>query len=51
MRILISVSGVLRLVVLCFVLGVVIGVYFGVAGPPDAAPPPPAPVPTQATAP
>jgi hypothetical protein len=51
MRILISVSGMVRLVVVCFVLGIAIGVYFGVAGTPDAAPPLPEPVPMQATAP
>jgi hypothetical protein len=52
MRILISVSSMVRLVAVCFVLGVVLGLYFGVAGTPDASPaPPPDPVPVQATAP
>jgi hypothetical protein len=38
---LVSLSGVVRLVLLFFVLGIVVGVYFGVGGAPDAAPPPP----------
>jgi len=41
MRMLVSLSGVVRLVLLFFALGIVVGVYFGVGGAPDAAPPPP----------
>jgi hypothetical protein len=36
---LVSLSGVVRLVMLFFALGIVVGVYFGVGGAPDAAPP------------
>jgi hypothetical protein len=36
---LVSLSGVVRLVLLFFVLGIVVGVYFGIGGTPDAAPP------------
>lgn len=39
MKILVSLPGMLRLVVLCFVLGIAVGVYFGVGGTPDLAPP------------
>ncbi len=39
MRIVISAAGMVRLAVSCFVLGVAIGVYFGVAGSPEAVPP------------
>lgn len=39
MRILISLSSVVRLVAVCFVLGIAVGVYFGVGGGPDVAPP------------
>ncbi|MFC4854633.1 hypothetical protein [Actinophytocola glycyrrhizae] len=42
MRILVSLSGMLRLVGLFFVLGIALGVYFGVGGDPAA----PAPVDT-----
>ena len=38
MRILVSAGQMFRLGVLCFVLGIVLGVYFGVAGSPDAVP-------------
>ena len=41
MRILVSLSGMLRLVALCFVLGVALGIYLGVGGAPDTAPPAP----------
>lgn len=41
MRILVSLSGMLRLVALCFVLGIVVGVYVGIGGGPDVAPPTP----------
>jgi hypothetical protein len=41
MRILVSLSGMLRLVALCFVLGVALGIYLGVGGSPDLAPPAP----------
>lgn len=40
MRILVSLSGMLRLVALCFVLGVALGIYLGVGGPDVTAPPP-----------
>ena len=40
MRILVSLSGMLRLVAVCFVLGVALGIYLGVGGP-DVAPPTP----------
>jgi len=46
MRILVSLSGMLRLVALFFVLGIAVGVYFGVGGTPDLAPPAPAPADT-----
>jgi len=39
MRIVVSAAGMLRIVVVCFVLGIVLGVYFGVAGSPEAVPP------------
>ncbi|TDV51057.1 hypothetical protein [Actinophytocola oryzae] len=39
MRILVSAAGILRLVVTCFVLGIVLGIYFGVAGSPEAVTP------------
>jgi hypothetical protein len=39
MRILVSAASMVRMVVLCFVLGIVLGVYFGVAGSPSAVPP------------
>jgi hypothetical protein len=42
MKILVSLPGMLRLVALCFVLGVAVGVYFGAGGAPDIAPPAPA---------
>jgi hypothetical protein len=51
MRILVSLSGMLRLIALCFVLGIALGVYFGVAGAPDAAPAVHAPVSVDETAP
>lgn len=52
MRILISLSGALRLVAVFFVLGIAVGVYFGVGGGPDAAPPRiENPVPANVTAP
>jgi hypothetical protein len=38
MRILVSAAGMVRIVVMCFVLGIVLGVYFGAAGTPDAVP-------------
>lgn len=41
MRILVSLSGMLRLVALCFVLGVALGIYLGVGGGPDVTPPAP----------
>jgi hypothetical protein len=41
MRILVSLSGMLRLVALCFVLGVALGIYLGVGGGPDVTPPSP----------
>lgn len=41
MRILVSLSGMVRLVALCFVLGIAVGLYFGVGGTPDVAPPTP----------
>jgi hypothetical protein len=40
MRILVSLSGMLRLVVLCFVLGVALGLYRGIGGGPAVTPPP-----------
>jgi hypothetical protein len=39
MKILVTAAGMLRLVVLCFVLGIVMGVYFGAAGSAEPAPP------------
>jgi hypothetical protein len=39
MRILVSAASMVRMVVLCFMLGIVLGVYFGVAGSPSAVPP------------
>jgi hypothetical protein len=39
MRILVSAASMVRMVVLCFVLGIALGVYFGVAGSPSAVPP------------
>jgi hypothetical protein len=43
MRILVSLSGMLRLVALCFVLGIALGVYVGIGDTtPDIAPPAPA---------
>lgn len=41
MRILVSLSGMLRLVALCFVLGVALGLYLGVGGGTDVTPPVP----------
>ncbi|GAB1511724.1 hypothetical protein [Actinophytocola sp. KF-1] len=41
MRILVSLSGMLRLVALCFVLGVALGIYLGIGGAPEATPPAP----------
>jgi len=41
MRILVSLSGMLRLVAMCFVLGVALGIYLGVGGGPDVTPPAP----------
>ncbi|MFI7675001.1 hypothetical protein [Actinophytocola sp. NPDC049390] len=38
MRILVSLSGMLRLVAVSFVLGVALGIYLGVGGSPDVAP-------------
>ncbi len=38
MRILVSLSGMLRLVAVCFVLGVALGIYLGIGGSPDLAP-------------
>lgn len=38
MKIVVSAVGMLRVVVACFVLGIVLGVYFGVAGSPSPAP-------------
>ncbi len=40
MRILVSLSGMLRLVALFFVLGVALGIYLGVGGGQDVSPPP-----------
>ncbi len=42
MRILVSAAGMLRMAVVCFVLGIVLGVYFGVAAGGQEAVPPPA---------
>ena len=42
MRILVSLSGMLRLVALCFVLGIALGIYLGIGGAPDITPPAPA---------
>jgi zona occludens toxin (predicted ATPase) len=39
MRILVSAASMVRTVVVCFLLGIVIGVYFGVAGSPSAVTP------------
>ncbi|MFL6118904.1 hypothetical protein [Actinophytocola sp.] len=39
MRILVTAAGMARLLVLCFVLGVALGIYFGVSGSPEAVPP------------
>jgi hypothetical protein len=36
MRILVSLSGMVRLVAVCFVLGVAVGIYFGIGGAPSA---------------
>jgi hypothetical protein len=41
MRILVSLSGMLRLVALCFVLGIALGVYVGIGDTPDVTPPAP----------
>jgi hypothetical protein len=41
MRILVSLSGMLRLVALCFVLGIALGVYVGIGDGPDITPPAP----------
>jgi hypothetical protein len=41
MRILVSLSGMLRLVALCFVMGVALGIYVGIGGAPDVTPPAP----------
>jgi len=55
MRILISAASMVRTVVLCFLLGIALGVYFGVAGTPSVVPPAPhsvdSVVPENATAP
>jgi hypothetical protein len=41
MKIVVSAAGMTRLLTLCFVLGIVLGMYFGVAGSsPDVGPPP-----------
>jgi hypothetical protein len=40
MRILVSLNGMLRLIAVCFVLGVAVGIFFGVGGAPDIFPPP-----------
>jgi hypothetical protein len=42
MRILVSAAGMVKMLVACFVLGIVLGVYFGVAGSPEAVPATPA---------
>lgn len=42
MRILVSLAGMLRLVALCFVLGIALGIYVGIGGAPDVTPPAPA---------
>lgn len=42
MRILVSLPGMLRLVALCFVLGIALGIYLGIGDTPDVAPPAPA---------
>lgn len=39
MRILVSAAQMVRIVVLCFVLGIALGVYFGAAGSPETVPP------------
>jgi len=39
MRILVSLSGMLRLVALCFVLGIALGLYVGIDDAPSAPPP------------
>jgi hypothetical protein len=39
MRIFVSAVGMVRIVMICFVLGIVLGVYFGVAGTSDASVP------------
>lgn len=39
MRIVVSAASMVRMVVLCFCLGIALGVYFGVAGTPSAIPP------------
>jgi hypothetical protein len=41
MRIVVSAASMVRMVVFCFLLGIAIGVYFGVAGTPSAVPPAP----------
>jgi hypothetical protein len=51
MRILVSLSGMVRLIAVFFVLGLAVGLYFGVAGSPDAAPPAHEPVSVNVTAP
>lgn len=42
MRILVSLPGMLRLVALCFVLGIALGVYVGIGDTADVTPPVPA---------
>jgi hypothetical protein len=39
MKILVSAAGMLRLGMACFVLGIVLGVYFGAVGEPASVPP------------
>lgn len=39
MRILVTGVGMLRLIVACFVIGIVLGVYFGGVGSPETVPP------------
>jgi hypothetical protein len=39
MRILVTGVGMLRLIVACFVIGIVLGVYFGIDGTPESVPP------------
>jgi hypothetical protein len=54
MKIVVSAAGMLRLVVACFVLGIALGAYFGVAGTPSPAPvvePPVVDAPVNATVP